>query len=159
MTVEHFGNNSKANSTTPCTTIQSEWESNPDIERCNRYDWVLIVIAAFYMLISNLLLVNLVIALFSFRFRRVQENSGKLWRYLRYEVIMDYRTIIPAPLNLIIRPIMLCMSINRKLKRCRHGNDNTNQENDKKKKDERKKKIKKINTLQSVHAVNCVLEI
>lgn len=57
---------------------------------------------------------------FSFRFRRVQENSGKLWRYLRYEVIMDYRTIIPAPLNLLIRPILLCMSIYRKLKRCWH---------------------------------------
>ena len=54
----------QANSTTPCTTIQSEWESNPDIERCNEYDWVLIVIAALYLLISNLLLVNLVIALF-----------------------------------------------------------------------------------------------
>ncbi|XP_071166748.1 transient receptor potential cation channel subfamily M member 1-like [Mytilus edulis] len=152
-----------ANSTTPCTTIQSEWESNPDIERCNRYDWVLIVIAAFYMLISNLLLVNLVIALFSFRFRRVQENSGKLWRYLRYEVIMDYRTIIPAPLNLIIRPILSCMSIYRKLRRCRHGNDVHNQKTDqeKKRKDEslRKNKRNKIKTLQSVHAVNCVLEI
>ncbi|XP_052100154.1 uncharacterized protein LOC127734357 isoform X2 [Mytilus californianus] len=151
-----------ANSTTPCTTIQSEWESNPDIERCNRYDWVLIVIAAFYMLISNLLLVNLVIALFSFRFRRVQENSGKLWRYLRYEVIMDYRTIIPAPFNLIIRPIMLCMAIYRKLKRCRHGNDDHNQENDNEKTEDeirRKKKLKNIETLQTVHAVNCVLEI
>ncbi|CAC5377439.1 unnamed protein product [Mytilus coruscus] len=52
------------NSTAPCTTIQSEWENNPDIERCSQYDWVLIVIAALYMLISNLLLVNLVIALF-----------------------------------------------------------------------------------------------
>ncbi|OPL33091.1 hypothetical protein AM593_09154, partial [Mytilus galloprovincialis] len=75
------------NSTAPCTSIQSEWENNPDIERCNQYDWVLLVIASLYMLISNLLLVNLVIALF------------------RYEVIMDYKSRIPAPLNIIIRPL------------------------------------------------------
>ncbi|VDI13155.1 Hypothetical predicted protein [Mytilus galloprovincialis] len=97
----------EANSTTPCTTIQSEWESNPAIERCNEYDWILVVITALYMLISNLLLVNLLIAVFSYRFERVQEISEKLWRYLRYEVIMDYRTRIPAPLNLVIRPIYI----------------------------------------------------
>ncbi|CAC5398397.1 unnamed protein product [Mytilus coruscus] len=91
----------------PCTTIQSEWENNPDMERCNEYDWILIVITALYMLMSNLLLVNLLIAVFSYRFERVQENSEKLWRYLRYEVVMDYRTRIPAPLNLVIRPIYI----------------------------------------------------
>ncbi|CAG2217857.1 unnamed protein product [Mytilus edulis] len=81
---ELFLDKFEANSTTPCTTIQDEWESNPDIERCNQYDWVLIVISACYMLISNLLLVNLVIALFSYRFEIVQANSEKLWRYWRY---------------------------------------------------------------------------
>ncbi|CAG2199287.1 unnamed protein product [Mytilus edulis] len=95
------------NITTPCTMDRRVWESNPDIERCNEYDWVLIVIAAIYMLISNLLLVNLLIAMFSYRFERVQEISEKLWRYLRYEVIMDYRTRIPVPLNLVIRPFYI----------------------------------------------------
>ncbi|OPL33939.1 hypothetical protein AM593_03638, partial [Mytilus galloprovincialis] len=98
------------NKDTSCTKIQSVWENNPSIERCNEYDWILVVITALYMLMSNLLLVNLLIAVFSYRFERVQENSEKLWRYLRYEVIMDYRTRIPAPLNLVIRPIFFIVS-------------------------------------------------
>ncbi|XP_071171553.1 transient receptor potential cation channel subfamily M member-like 2 [Mytilus edulis] len=115
---ELFLDKFEANSTTPCTTIQDEWESNPDIERCNQYDWVLIVISACYMLISNLLLVNLVIALFSYRFEIVQANSEKLWRYWRYAVIMDYRTRVPAPLNLIIRPFMTLSKCIKSCKKC-----------------------------------------
>ncbi|CAC5379290.1 unnamed protein product [Mytilus coruscus] len=135
------------NSTAPCTTIQSEWENNPDIERCSQYDWVLVVIAALYMLISNLLLVNLVIALFSYRFERVQENSEKLWRYLRYDVIMDYKSRIPAPLNLIIRPLlMMCGCLK---KSCNKRKEHTPDE----------RLVDRIKTLQSIHAVNCVHNI
>jgi hypothetical protein len=47
-----------------CTTQKEVYENDPDIERCVEYDWILLVIAALYMLLSNLLLVNLVIALF-----------------------------------------------------------------------------------------------
>ncbi|XP_063431693.1 uncharacterized protein LOC134714381 [Mytilus trossulus] len=134
------------NSTAPCTSIQSEWENNPDIERCNQYDWVLLVIASLYMLISNLLLVNLVIALFSYRFERVQENSEKLWRYLRYEVIMDYNSRIPAPLNIIIRPLdILCRCCKGDYKRKQHKPD--------------RRLVDRINTLQSVNAINCVYNI
>ncbi|XP_052100124.1 transient receptor potential cation channel subfamily M member 2-like isoform X2 [Mytilus californianus] len=134
------------NSNTPCTTIQSEWENNPDMERCNEYDWILVVITALYMLMSNLLLVNLLIAVFSYRFERVQENSEKLWRYLRYEVIMDYKSRIPAPLNIIFRPLNM-------LYRCCRNDDERKQH----KPDRRL--VDRINTLQSVNAINCVYNI
>ncbi|XP_076101184.1 transient receptor potential cation channel subfamily M member 2-like [Mytilus galloprovincialis] len=141
----------EANSTTPCTTIQSEWESNPTIERCNEYDWILVVITALYMLISNLLLVNLLIAVFSYRFERVQEISEKLWRYLRYEVIMDYRTRIPAPLNLVIRPIYIAyrsiMCIKNQIKKDKEQDV---------KAASHKRALDKINTLQSLNAIKCV---
>lgn len=48
-----------------CTFVEAEWEQNPDIERCVDYDWVVLLIAALYMLFTNLLLVNLIIALFT----------------------------------------------------------------------------------------------
>ncbi|XP_052100137.1 transient receptor potential cation channel subfamily M member-like 2 [Mytilus californianus] len=135
----------------PCTTIQSVWENNPDMERCNEYDWVLTVIAALYMLISNLLLVNLLIAVFSYRFGRVQENSEKLWRYMRYEVIMDYRTRIPAPLNLVIRPIYIAykciMCIKNQIKKDKEQDE---------KAASYKRELDKINTLQSLNAIKCV---
>ncbi|XP_052100119.1 transient receptor potential cation channel subfamily M member 8-like isoform X3 [Mytilus californianus] len=87
------------NSNGSCTFIQSEWESDPSIERCVEYDWAIMIIAAIYMLISNLLLVNLVIALFSYRFEEVQNNSDRLWKFWRYSIISDYSTRFPIPFN------------------------------------------------------------
>jgi len=55
-------------------------------------------------LISTFVLINAIYS--SYRFEIVQNNSEKLWRYWRYAVVMDYRTRVPAPLNLIIRPFM-----------------------------------------------------
>lgn len=62
-----------------------------------------------HKVLSTLLLI------FSYRFEKVQANSEKLWRYWRYAVIMDYRTRVPAPLNLVIRPVIL---INKCIKKC-----------------------------------------
>ncbi|VDI13157.1 Hypothetical predicted protein [Mytilus galloprovincialis] len=143
------------NKDTSCTKIQSVWENTPSIERCNEYDWILVVITALYMLMSNLLLVNLLIAVFSYRFERVQENSEKLWRYLRYEVIMDYRTRIPAPLNLVIRPIFFVVS---KCFKCMKHLRTIDKEDAKVARDRNpgKRKLDKINALQSLNAIKCV---
>ncbi|XP_063431847.1 transient receptor potential cation channel subfamily M member 2-like [Mytilus trossulus] len=143
--LEEFEENKDAS----CTKIQSVWENNPSIERCNEYDWILVVITALYMLMSNLLLVNLLIAVFSYRFERVQENSEKLWRYLRYEVIMDYRTRIPAPLNLVIRPIFFVVS--KCFKCINHIRKIDTKENAK-----AAARKRKINALQSLNAIKCV---
>jgi len=56
-------------------------------------------------MIYTFVLINAIYS--SYRFEIVQNNSEKLWRYWRCAVIMDYRTRVPAPLNLIIRPFML----------------------------------------------------
>nr|XP_034320576.1 transient receptor potential cation channel subfamily M member-like 2 isoform X2 [Crassostrea gigas] len=87
-----------------CTNITSEWESDTSKERCPQEDWTVQAVAAFYLLFSNLLLVNLVIAMFSYTFERVQENSEKLWRFERYTVINDYDWRIPSPINLVFLP-------------------------------------------------------
>lgn len=43
----------------------------------------------------------------SYRFEKVHQNSEKIYRHVRYSVIMDYKSRIPAPLNLIIRPLYI----------------------------------------------------
>ena len=50
--------------TKDCTFNMTEWSSDPSIERCPEEDWTVLAVSAFYMLFSNLLLVNLVIAMF-----------------------------------------------------------------------------------------------
>lgn len=103
---------------TNCTNINSIWESDTSINRCPQEDWTVQAIAAIYLLFSNLLLVNLVIAMFSYTFERVQENSEKLWRFERYTVINDYDWRIPSPINLVFLPYRLCGYLHQCRKRC-----------------------------------------
>ncbi|XP_069119564.1 transient receptor potential cation channel subfamily M member 2-like isoform X4 [Argopecten irradians] len=88
-----------------CSTNQTEYMNNPDIVRCPEKDWTVSVLSVFFVLILNLLLVNLIIAMFSFRFEEIKENSDTFWRFHRSQVIMEFRKRIPVPLNLVCRPI------------------------------------------------------
>ncbi|XP_070551186.1 transient receptor potential cation channel subfamily M member 5-like [Ptychodera flava] len=50
------------------------------------------------MLISNILLINLLIAMFSFTFQRVQDKSELIWRFYRFGLISEYHnrpTLVP----------------------------------------------------------------
>ncbi|XP_052100114.1 transient receptor potential cation channel subfamily M member 2-like [Mytilus californianus] len=103
--------NGETNSNGTCTFVESEWERNSDLDRCVEYDWAIMVIAAMYMLISNLLLINLIIALFSYRFEEVQNNSDRLWKYGRYAIITDYSTRYPVPFNVFGHVFNFCNRI------------------------------------------------
>ncbi|XP_076101787.1 transient receptor potential cation channel subfamily M member 1-like isoform X2 [Mytilus galloprovincialis] len=120
---------------TSCTFVESEWEENPDIERCVEYDWALLIIAAFYLLVTNLLLVNLIIALFSNQFEQVQVDSDRLWKFWRYSIITKFSTRHPVPFNLLI---FIPLKIYR---RCTQ-------------KEENKKKV--LVKEQELHAVRCL---
>nr|XP_034321515.1 transient receptor potential cation channel subfamily M member 2-like [Crassostrea gigas] len=98
INLDHLDGSNESN----CTSVTSA-----DSSKCPREDWTVQAIAAIYMLFSNFLLVNLVIAMFSYTFERVQENSEKLWRFERYTVINDYDWRIPSPINLVFLPYRL----------------------------------------------------
>ncbi|KAK3091338.1 hypothetical protein FSP39_019071 [Pinctada imbricata] len=86
-----------------CTSDRSMYEVSTDLERCAEKDPTVPIVSAIYMLISNLLLVNLVIAMFSYTFDAVTANAEKLWRFQKYVVITDYEEKIPSPFNLLLR--------------------------------------------------------
>ncbi|CAF1155242.1 unnamed protein product, partial [Rotaria sordida] len=48
------------------------------------------VLLAFHMLFINILILNLLIAVFNFTINDVQAKSEYLWRYQRYELIREY---------------------------------------------------------------------
>nr|XP_022311194.1 uncharacterized protein LOC111116490 [Crassostrea virginica] len=119
-----------------CTNVTSVWESGA-MERCPEKDWTVSAVTGVYLLLSNLLLVNLVIAMFSYTFERVQENSEKLWRFERYTVINDYDWRIPSPINLIFLPYRFCCCPTREdccLQKCRGACNRKAVEKEKKKK-------------------------
>ncbi|KAM6934197.1 transient receptor potential cation channel subfamily M member 2 [Xenentodon cancila] len=78
-------------------------------------EWLTIIMLCIYLLFANILLLNLLIAIFNFTFQEVQENTDRIWKFQRYELIKEYhsRPVFPPPLiifshlHLFIRRIVL----------------------------------------------------
>ncbi|XP_030829332.1 transient receptor potential cation channel subfamily M member-like 2 isoform X2 [Strongylocentrotus purpuratus] len=69
-----------------------------DFFPCPEHSWIGIVLLAGYMMISNVLLLNLLIAMFSYTFSAIQDNTDTIWKFQRYYLIKEYfnrPTIIP----------------------------------------------------------------
>ncbi|XP_035697725.1 transient receptor potential cation channel subfamily M member-like 2 [Branchiostoma floridae] len=48
------------------------------------------VLQALYMLLTNVLILNLLIAMFSYTFQKIQDNSEQVWRFNRNEYILEF---------------------------------------------------------------------
>ncbi|XP_007577647.1 transient receptor potential cation channel subfamily M member 2 [Poecilia formosa] len=79
-------------------------------------EWLTIVMLCVYLLFANILLLNLLIAIFNYTFEEVHDNTDKIWKFQRYELIKEYysRPAAPPPfiifshLYLFIRKMVLC---------------------------------------------------
>uniref|UniRef100_A0AAZ3PTT5 Transient receptor potential cation channel, subfamily M, member 3 n=1 Tax=Oncorhynchus tshawytscha TaxID=74940 RepID=A0AAZ3PTT5_ONCTS len=62
--------------------------------------WIVPAIMACYLLVANILLVNLLIAVFNNTFFEVKSISNQVWKFQRYQLIMTFyeRPILPPPL-------------------------------------------------------------
>ncbi|XP_061579658.1 transient receptor potential cation channel subfamily M member 2 isoform X2 [Cololabis saira] len=77
--------------------------------------WITIIMLCIYLLFANILLLNLLIAIFNFTFQEVQDNTDRIWKFQRYQLIKEYhsRPVFPPPLiifshlYLFIRRIVL----------------------------------------------------
>uniref|UniRef100_A0A8C6Y9G6 Transient receptor potential cation channel subfamily M member 8 n=1 Tax=Naja naja TaxID=35670 RepID=A0A8C6Y9G6_NAJNA len=79
-------------------------------------EWITIPLVCIYMLSTNILLVNLLIAMFGYTVGSVQENNDQVWKFQRYFLIQEYcsRLAIPFPF-VIFAYIYMVM---RKLFKC-----------------------------------------
>ncbi|CAF1532094.1 unnamed protein product [Adineta ricciae] len=77
------------------------------------------VLLAFHMLFVNILLINLLIAMFSFTFNSVQDQTDLVWRYERYSLIREYfdRPPLFPPLIIITHIIELVRLCHRHAKK------------------------------------------
>ncbi|XP_038639896.1 transient receptor potential cation channel subfamily M member 4-like [Scyliorhinus canicula] len=53
-------------------------------------NWLVILLLTIFLLVANILLVNLLIAMFSYTFNKVQEKSDIYWKFQRYNLIVEY---------------------------------------------------------------------
>uniref|UniRef100_A0AAY5EMV1 Transient receptor potential cation channel, subfamily M, member 4a n=1 Tax=Electrophorus electricus TaxID=8005 RepID=A0AAY5EMV1_ELEEL len=78
-------------------------------------NWLVLILLSIYLLVTNVLLLNLLIAMFSYTFNKVQENSDVYWKFQRYNLIVEYHSrpclapplIIISHLHLFIKRIIL----------------------------------------------------
>ncbi|EDQ87245.1 uncharacterized protein MONBRDRAFT_27446 [Monosiga brevicollis MX1] len=64
------------------------------------YAWVLPPLLALYILVTNIVLINLLIAMFADTYQRVNEEARELWHSQNFDVYNEYhtRTVLPGPL-------------------------------------------------------------
>lgn len=79
------------------------------------------------MLFVNILLLNLLIAMFSFTFESVQTQTDLVWRYERYSLVYDYfdRPPLFPPLIIVMHFIELIKLLLRHLPKKKSQNFNT----------------------------------
>uniref|UniRef100_A0AAQ4QDD8 Transient receptor potential cation channel, subfamily M, member 2 n=1 Tax=Gasterosteus aculeatus aculeatus TaxID=481459 RepID=A0AAQ4QDD8_GASAC len=65
-------------------------------------EWLTIIMLCVYLLFANILLLNLLIAIFNFTFQTVQDNTDRIWKFQRYELIQEYHSRPAAPPPFII---------------------------------------------------------
>ncbi|KAF7663529.1 hypothetical protein LDENG_00207690, partial [Lucifuga dentata] len=67
---------------------------------CKIGAWIVPAIMACYLLVANILLVNLLIAVFNNTFFEVKSISNQVWKFQRYQLIMTFheRPVLPPPL-------------------------------------------------------------
>nr|XP_022319514.1 transient receptor potential cation channel subfamily M member 5-like [Crassostrea virginica] len=85
-----------------CTSNETLWRSG-EMDRCPEKNAMVVLLVVVYMLLTNILLVNLLIAMFSGTIQKVQDNREKLFQFHRFYLVYEYdeRPALFPPLILL----------------------------------------------------------
>ncbi|KAM8865722.1 transient receptor potential cation channel subfamily M member 3 isoform 3-T3 [Synchiropus picturatus] len=85
---------------TPCGQNITTEDGVVTLPPCKTGAWIVPAIMACYLLVANILLVNLLIAVFNNTFFEVKSISNQVWKFQRYQLIMTFheRPVLPPPL-------------------------------------------------------------
>uniref|UniRef100_A0A2R9BEW3 Transient receptor potential cation channel subfamily M member 2 n=1 Tax=Pan paniscus TaxID=9597 RepID=A0A2R9BEW3_PANPA len=66
-------------------------------------EWLTVLLLCLYLLFTNILLLNLLIAMFNYTFQQVQEHTDQIWKFQRHDLIEEYhgRPAAPPPFILL----------------------------------------------------------
>ena len=87
-----------------CPTNDSkEVCQSPDFDHFTYMNAFLPIFLAIYMLVGNVMLLNLLIAIFTSVFDEVNRNSNEIWKWEMYRLLVDYdsRPVLPPPLIIL----------------------------------------------------------
>uniref|UniRef100_A0A3Q2P8H9 Transient receptor potential cation channel, subfamily M, member 4a n=1 Tax=Fundulus heteroclitus TaxID=8078 RepID=A0A3Q2P8H9_FUNHE len=75
-----------------CTYNHTEIEAGAEPCLSTYANWIVVILLVIYLLFTNIVLVNLLIAMFSYTFSKVQEHSDIYWKFQRYNLIVEYHS-------------------------------------------------------------------
>nr|XP_012234779.1 PREDICTED: transient receptor potential cation channel trpm [Linepithema humile] len=80
--------------------IDPDCGDGPGMVSCYPGRWVMPAVMAVYLLIANILLINLLIAVFNNIFNEVNAIAHQVWMFQRFTVVMEYeqKPVLPPPL-------------------------------------------------------------
>lgn len=83
---------------------------------CPGYTWPVFVLLAAYLLIVNVLLLNLLIAVFNNIYNVVSENSLQIWKFDMFYLVEEYdkKPVLPAPLIIFELAVLSVLKILKK---------------------------------------------
>ncbi|XP_038078290.1 transient receptor potential cation channel subfamily M member 3-like isoform X2 [Patiria miniata] len=83
--------------------------ASPQAEAGDLDKMIVTGIMSVYLMISNVLLLNLLIAIFNNTFTRVHDNASEIWKFQRYRLILEYseKPFLPPPFTIVIHVIMV----------------------------------------------------
>ncbi|XP_069361506.1 transient receptor potential cation channel trpm isoform X8 [Maniola hyperantus] len=98
----------------------------PGLEECRVGHWVPPVVMSIYLLIANILLVNLLIAVFNNIFIEVNGVSHQVWMFQRFTVVMEYeqKPVLPPPIIIFCHIYATCKWVTRNVSHQRFQYDN-----------------------------------
>ncbi|CAF1605995.1 unnamed protein product [Adineta ricciae] len=85
------------------------------IQGSDSYSNTAFVLAIIFVAVANVLLLNVLVALFNVTIQSVQEQAHDVWRYQRYLIVNEYskKTLFPPPFNTLHYLFMACQYVFR----------------------------------------------
>ncbi|XP_040587908.1 transient receptor potential cation channel subfamily M member 1-like [Mesocricetus auratus] len=85
--------------------------------------WLTPALMACYLLVANILLVNLLIAVFNNTFFEVKSISNQVWKFQRYQLIMTFhdRPVLPPPMIIFSHIYIIIMRLSGRCRKKREG--------------------------------------
>ena len=77
---------------------------------CQPGHWITPIMTTIYLLVANILLLNLLIATFNTIYNKVNQISQQYWHFQRFTVVMEYeeKPILPAPFTFVSHIFRVC---------------------------------------------------
>ncbi|XP_044016610.1 transient receptor potential cation channel trpm isoform X3 [Aphidius gifuensis] len=96
--------------------IDPDCGGDPGMQPCVPGRWITPIIMAIYLLVANILLINLLIAVFNNIFIEVIAIAHQVWMFQRFTVVMEYeqKPVLPPPFIIFNHVYMLVIFIFRR---------------------------------------------